>query len=42
MTAVIDIDCPECGQTESVQKEGLATYVCRDCDIQFDQSDVEP
>lgn len=42
MTVVIDISCPECGQTQSVRKERLGTYRCIECDHTFDQADLEP
>lgn len=42
MTVVVDIACPECGATHSVQKEGLGTYRCTECDTTFSQADVEP
>ncbi|MFB6173719.1 MAG: hypothetical protein ABEI39_03675 [Halobacteriales archaeon] len=40
MTIVLDISCPECGQSEPVRKVGLATYRCTECGIEFDHEDV--
>lgn len=42
MTLVVDISCPECGRTDPVQKEGIATYRCTACEFEFSQEDVEP
>ena len=42
MTVVVDIPCPNCGETRDVTKEGLATYRCGSCGTEFDQGDVEP
>lgn len=42
MTVVIDIECPECGQSSPLQKVGIATYRCADCDTTFGRDEAEP
>lgn len=42
MTVVVDIDCPACGETQSVRKVGIGRYECGECGNAFDQSAVGP
>ena len=37
----LDIDCPQCGRTQTVEKVGLGRYRCRECDTEFSRSDIE-
>ena len=40
MTVVIDIECPDCGRSDPVQKRDLGTYRCTHCGAEFDRKDV--
>lgn len=42
MTAVVDIDCPECGKTQPVMKIGIDRYCCTACEVEFSHEDVLP
>lgn len=42
MTVVVDISCPECGETNTVRKVGIGRYVCGECGASFDQTEVQP
>lgn len=40
MTIVMDIACPSCHRSDSVQKHGLGTYRCTECGREFSQDDL--
>ena len=42
MTVVVDIACPECGETRAVRKVGIGRYECTECGASFDQTEIEP
>jgi ribosomal protein L37AE/L43A len=42
MTVVVDISCPECGETQAVRKVGIGRYECGECGATFDETQVEP
>lgn len=42
MTVVVDISCPECGETQSVRKVGIGRYECGACGATFDGTAVGP
>lgn len=42
MTAVIDIECPQCGSSASIQKVTLGTYRCGECGVDFGHEDIIP
>ncbi len=37
----LEIPCPNCGRTSSVEKVGLGEYRCRECETSFDRDDIE-
>jgi ribosomal protein L37AE/L43A len=37
---VLDIACPDCGETENVEKEAVDRYRCRECGGRFTHEDV--
>lgn len=41
MTILVDISCPECGQTEPVRKLKIGQYRCTDCELDFTQTDID-
>lgn len=42
MTVVVDISCPECGETQAVRKVGIGRYECTECGATFDETEVQP
>ncbi|MFB6361791.1 MAG: hypothetical protein ABEH59_10790 [Halobacteriales archaeon] len=42
MTVVVDISCPECGETRAVRKVSIGRYRCEECGATFDQAAVDP
>lgn len=42
MTVVVDISCPECGESEAVRKVGIGRYACDECGARFDHTEVRP
>lgn len=42
MTVVVDIACPECGETDAVRKIGIGRYECQECETRFDDTEVSP
>lgn len=42
MTVVVDISCPECGETEAVRKVAIGQYECDECGATFEHTEVEP
>lgn len=42
MTVLVDISCPECGETRAVRKVSIGQYRCEECGATFDQSAVDP
>lgn len=42
MSRVVDIECPECGSSTSLQKVEIGSYRCVDCDVTFDHGDASP
>lgn len=42
MTAVVDIECPDCERAAPVMKLALDRYRCQDCEIEFTHEDVLP
>lgn len=41
MTVVVDIACPECGETQAVRKVGIGRYECHACGTAFDATEVD-
>lgn len=41
MTIVIDISCPRCDRSDTVQKRGLGTYRCTECGHEFEHTDLK-
>lgn len=41
MTVVVDIPCPDCGETKAIRKLGIAAYRCDECGCEFDQTDID-
>lgn len=37
---VVDITCPDCGRTRTVQKVALGEYRCVECEASFSPEDV--
>jgi len=42
MTVLVDISCPECGETRAVKKVSLDQYECGECGAIFDQTAIDP
>lgn len=42
MTAVVDVSCPDCGETGTVAKVALGEYRCEDCGAEFGPEEVVP
>ena len=42
MTVLVDISCPECGETRAVKKVSLDQYECGECGATFDQTAIDP
>ena len=41
MTILIDISCPSCHRSDTVQKHGLGSYRCTECGHEFEHTDLE-
>jgi ribosomal protein L37AE/L43A len=42
MTVLVDISCPECGETRAVRKVSIGQYKCDECGATFDQTAIDP
>lgn len=38
--AAIDIVCPDCGRSDTVEKVGIGQYRCRECESGFGRDDI--